>query len=138
MQIAELTDDYQGHTGRYIRIFPGGHNEAPAIFKHDGLYWMITSGCTGWDPNEARMFSATSIWGPWTQHPSPMVGPDAEKTFGGQSTFVLPVGEGQYIFMADVWKPKSLMYSAYIWLPIRFNEAGMPVIEWKDRWNLQF
>ena len=138
LQIAELTDDYQGHTGRYIRIFPGGHNEAPAIFKHDGLYWMITSGCTGWDPNEARMFSATSIWGPWTQHPSPMVGPDAEKTFGGQSTFVLPVGEGQYIFMADVWKPKSLMYSAYIWLPIRFNEAGMPVIEWKDRWNLQF
>ena len=116
LQIAELTDDYQGHTGRYIRIFPGGHNEAPAI----------------------RMFSATSIWGPWTQHPSPMVGPDAEKTFGGQSTFVLPVGEGQYIFMADVWKPKSLMYSAYIWLPIRFNEAGMPVIEWKDRWNLQF
>lgn len=138
LQIAELTDDYQGHTGRYIRIFPGGHNEAPAIFKHDGLYWMITSGCTGWDPNEARMFSATSIWGPWTQHPSPMVGPDAEKTFGGQSTFVLPVGEGQYIFMADVWKPKSLMYSVYIWLPIRFNEAGMPVIEWKDRWNLQF
>lgn len=138
LQIAELTDDYLGHTGRYIRLFPGGHNEAPAIFKHDGQYWMITSGCTGWAPNEARMFSAPSIWGPWTQHPSPMVGPNAEKTFGGQSTFVLPVGEGQYIFMADVWKPQSLMYSSYIWLPIGFDESGKPIIAWKERWNLSF
>lgn len=138
LQIAELTDDYLGHTGRYIRLFPGGHNEAPAIFKHDGQYWMITSGCTGWAPNEARMFSAPSIWGPWTQHPSPMVGPNAEKTFGGQSTFVLPVGERQYIFMADVWKPQSLMYSSYIWLPIGFDESGKPIIAWKERWNLPF
>ena len=33
LQIAELSDDYLSHTGKYIRIFPGGHNEAPAIFK---------------------------------------------------------------------------------------------------------
>lgn len=63
LQVAELTDDYQSHSGKYIRIFPGGHNEAPAIFKHEGVYWMITSGCTGWEPNKARMFSAPSIWG---------------------------------------------------------------------------
>lgn len=68
LHIAELTDDYLQHSGRYIRIFPGGHNEAPTLFKKDNMYWMITSGCTGWDPNEARMFSASSIWGPWKQH----------------------------------------------------------------------
>ena len=70
LQIAELTDDYQGHSGKYVRLFPGGHNEAPAIFKKDGTYWMITSGCTGWAPNAARLFSAPFIWGPWTQHPN--------------------------------------------------------------------
>ena len=65
LQIAELSDDYLTHTGKYVRMAPAGHNEAPAIFKKsDGTYWMITSGCTGWDPNEARMFSAPSIWGP--------------------------------------------------------------------------
>ena len=32
LQIAELTEDYLSHSGRYIRIFPAGHNEAPAIF----------------------------------------------------------------------------------------------------------
>ena len=91
LHIAELTADYLHHNGRYTRVAPGGQNEAPAIFKHDGTYWMITSGCTGWAPNEARMFSAPSIWGPWTQHPNPCRGPKAEITFGGQSTFVLPI-----------------------------------------------
>lgn len=91
LQIAELSDDYLSHTGKYIRIFPGGHNEAPAIFKKDGIYWMITSGCTGWEPNKARLLTATSILGEWKQLPNPCVGENADKTFGGQSTYVLPL-----------------------------------------------
>ncbi len=129
LHIAELTDDYQGYTGRYIRIFPGGHNEAPAIFRKDDTYWMITSGCTGWKPNAARLLSASSIWGPWTQHPNPCRGDDAELTFHSQSTFVLPLGEGEYMFMADRWKPDSLMYSGHLWLPIQFDEEGKPYLE---------
>jgi len=134
LHIAELTGDYLHHTGCYTRMAPGGHNEAPAIFKHEGTYWMITSGCTGWDPNEARMFSAPSIWGPWTQHPNPCRGPKAEKTFMGQSTFILPLN-GQYIFMADIWHPRHPRDARYIWLPIEF-ENGKPVIRWRDEWEL--
>lgn len=137
LHIAELSDDYQSHTGKYTRIAPAGHNEAPALFKKDGTYWMITSGCTGWDPNEARMFSAPSIWGPWTQHPNPCVGKDAELTFHGQSTFVLPVPgkKDAFIFMADNWRPKHPSDARYIWLPIQFNE-GKPVIQWRDSWTI--
>ena len=134
MHIAELTNDYLHHTGRYTRMAPGGQNEAPAIFKKDGTYWMITSGCTGWEPNEARMFSAPSIWGPWTQHPNPCRGPKQEITFGGQSTFILPVGD-QFIFMADIWRPRHPSDARYIWLPIEFAD-GKPVIRWRDAWNL--
>ena len=130
LHIAELTDDYLHHSGRYTRIAPAGHNEAPAIFKKDGTYWMITSGCTGWKPNEARMFSATSIWGPWTQYPNPCVGPKAEITFGGQSTFILPYQDG-FIFMADIWRPRHPSDARYIWLPIEFQE-GKPVIRWEE------
>ena len=135
MHIAELTNDYLHHTGRYTRMAPGGQNEAPAIFKKDGTYWMITSGCTGWEPNEARMFSAPSIWGPWTQHPNPCRGPKQEITFGGQSTFILPVGN-QFIFMADIWRPRHPSDARYIWLPIEF-EDGKPVIRWRSGWNLR-
>ena len=118
LQIAELSDDYLTHTGKYVRMAPAGHNEAPAIFKKsDGTYWMITSGCTGWDPNEARMFSAPSIWGPWTQHPNPCRGEKSEITFGGQSTYVLPVPgkKDAFIFMADIWRPKHPSDARYIW-----------------------
>ena len=87
LHIAELSDDYLSHTGKYIRIFPGGHNEAPAIFKKDGTYWMIASGCTGWEPNEARLMTASSILGEWLQLSNPCVGKDAEITFGFQVSF---------------------------------------------------
>ena len=133
LHIAELTDDYLHHSGRYTRLAPAGHNEAPAIFKHNGTYWMITSGCTGWDPNEARMFSAPSIGGPWTQHPNPCRGPKAEITFGGQSTYVMTLDDGRHIFMADIWRPKHPIDARYIWLPIEF-EDGKPVVRWLDQW----
>ena len=125
------------HTGKYVRVAPAGQNEAPAIFKKDGMYWMITSGCTGWAPNEARMFSAPSIWGPWTQHPNPCVGPNREITFGGQSTYILKV-EGRkdcFIFMGDIWRPEHPSDARYIWLPIQFKD-GVPVVEWEDSWTL--
>ena len=141
LHIAELTGDYLHHTGRYVRVAPAGHNEAPAIFKHNDTYWMITSGCTGWEPNEARMFSAPSIWGPWTQHPNPCRGPLAEKTFGGQSTFIFETvnskssnSKSQWVFMADIWRPRHPSDARYIWLPIDF-ENGKPVVRWQDEWN---
>ena len=141
LHIAELSDDFLSHTGKYVRVAPSGSNEAPAIFKKaDGIYWMITSGCTGWAPNEARMFSAPSIWGPWTQHPNPCVGPKAELTFGGQSTFVLPIPGKQdaFLFMADIWRPEHPSDARYIWLPIQFKADGTPVVEWMDSWTMEY
>ena len=129
LQIAELDPTYTKHTGRYVRIFPGGHNEAPAIFKHDGTYWMITSGCTGWAPNEARLMKARNIMGPWEKLPNPCRGELAEKTYLGQSTFVMRDGNGNYTFMADIWNPKNLGDSRHLWLPVRFDTDGTPYID---------
>lgn len=136
LQVAELTDDYTAHAGLMARVAVGGMNEAPAIMKHDGKYWMITSGCTGWAPNEARMFSADNILGPWTQHPSPCVGRDWKRTFGGQGTFILRTQEGKYIFMADIWCPERPIDARYIWLPIHFD-GETPVVEWQDEWRIE-
>ena len=137
LNLAELTDDYLGYTGRYITIDPAGHNEAPAIFKKDGVYFMITSGCTGWDPNAARLFTAPSIWGPWTRHPNPCVGDDADLTFHSQSTYIIPVQgkKDAFIFMADRWTPRLPIDGRYIWLPVLFND-GLPVLKWFDEWDL--
>ena len=41
----------------------GLHREAPSVFKHRGMYYMITSGCTGWAPNAAQVHSSESMLG---------------------------------------------------------------------------
>ncbi len=138
LHISELTDDYMDFSGKWTRVFPGGHNEAPAIFKRKGKYYMITSGCTGWSPNAARFAVAESIWGPWKPMGNLCVGADSALTFHSQSTFVLPVNgvEDSYIFMADRWRPKNPIDGRYVWLPIEFND-DKPSIKYYDAWDLK-
>ncbi|MCL7986693.1 family 16 glycosylhydrolase [Sphingobacterium sp. lm-10] len=137
IHIAELTEDYLGYTGKYIRVEPGGHNEAPALVKKDGKYFMVTSGCTGWEPNAARLLTADNMLGEWTLHDNPALGSGANRTFESQSTHILPVQgkKDTFIFMADRWNPKNLKDSRYIWLPIEFNADGLLFFKWHDSWN---
>ncbi len=137
LHIAELNDDFTGFTGKYVRVMPGGHNEAPALFKKDGKYYMVTSGCTGWAPNAARSAVATHIFGPWEELGNPCTGEGAQLTFNSQSTFILPVpgNDNQWIFMADRWNPKNPIDGRYVWLPLVL-ENGKPVIRWKDDWQM--
>lgn len=146
--VSELTDDYLDFTGKYNTVAPGGQNEAPTLLKHGGKYWLICSGCTGWDPNEARMFVADNIWGPWVQKPSPFTGEekanllihgrndrheafDAKKTFGCQGTYILDLGDRQF-FMADRWNSRHLSHSLHVWLPILYREDETPYIVWTE------
>ncbi len=138
MHISLLTDDYLEPTGIEKRIFIDKSREAPAMFKHNGKYYLITSACTGWMPNAAMVASADSIFGNWIELYNPCKGLDHESTFQAQSTFVLPI-EGQkdnYIFLADRWNKTDLEKSKYVWLPLKFNNDSI-TIEWKDSWNLE-
>lgn len=128
LQIAELTKDYARHSGKYVRIFPGGFNEAPVVFKKNGKYWMICSGCTGWAPNEARLFSADHIMGEWTEYPTPFVGEGSKTTFDAQGAFPLVV-DGEIYFFADEWRPGCLADSRYKCYPVEFDSTGKPVIK---------
>lgn len=140
LHISELTRDYLGFTGKYIRVIPTGHNEAPAIFKHNGKYYMITSGCTGWAPNAARLLVSDAVMGNWEYIENPCIGDDKDLTFHSQSTYILPVQgkKDAFIFMADRWMPENAIDGRYIWLPIRFKENGLPFLEWMDEWDLGF
>lgn len=137
LHLSLLTDDYLKTTGRYVRVLPGVRMEAPAIFKKNGSFYLIASGVTGWAPNAAHSAVAKSIWGPWTELGNPVRGTpdDVAKTFGAQSTYVLPLAGGKFVFMADRWNPKNAIDGRYVWLPIEW-EAGKPVISWSDAWKL--
>jgi hypothetical protein len=90
--------------------------EAPAICKRQGRVYFIGSDCTGWAPNAARSAVADAVWGPWTELGNPCVGPERETTFGGQSTYILPVAgkEDAYIVMFDLWRPENAIDGRYM------------------------
>ncbi len=143
LHISQLSDDYQSHAGKWVRVLEHRWNEAPAICKYDGRYWMITSGCTGWEPNAARSAVADSIWGPWKELGNPCSGVNPknnlgpERTFGGQSTCILPVHgrPGAFIAMFDIWRPRDHVTGGYVWLPMAFEKDRFH-ITWRDPWDL--
>lgn len=163
LHIAELTEDYTDLTGRYSRnyVYSSGSKgifarEAPAIFKYDGYYYLISSGCTGWNANAmgysvtdditAGMGTVDSTGGngPFQFENnqalnSPCIGTDASTSFGGQSTYVLPVQgkDGCFIYMADKWNSGNLMNSRYQWLPIQIDSENRTLtLSWSDEWTL--
>jgi hypothetical protein len=117
--------------------------EAPALFRRGGRIYLLGSGSSGWAPNAARMYVADTVTGPYQAlgnpcrgvNPYNQLGP--EKTFGGQSTFVLavPGRRDAWIAMFDVWNPKEPIKSGYLWLPLRFAD-DQPLIQWQTEWDL--
>ena len=109
------------------------------MFKQQGRYFLISSDCTGWAANAARLSVAENIFGPWKELGNPCLGCGEQiaTTFNSQSTFILPVpGRADaYIFLADRWNPKDAIDGRYVWLPIGFQH-GVPTVAWQAKWNL--
>ncbi|XP_019228316.1 PREDICTED: uncharacterized protein LOC109209496 isoform X2 [Nicotiana attenuata] len=157
LHIGPLNKDYVDVTETMRRILVGQHREAPVLFKHQGTYYMITSGCTSWSPNEALAHASESIMGPWETIGNPCIGGNKNfrlTTFFAQSTFVLPLSglPGLFIFMADRWNRADLRDSRYVWLPLTVGRPldrpieynfGFPLwsrvsIYWHKKWRLPY
>lgn len=145
MYISRLNDDYTYldksqeeavHGKDYIRIFPGAQREAPAVFKKDGIYYMMTSGATGWNPNQARYAVSDSIFGDWINMGDPCIDDIKLTTFDSQSTCIFYVGGevDKYIYMGDRWNSNELGDSRYIWLPLEFDDKGIMRLLWQNEW----
>ncbi|ELN2738041.1 family 43 glycosylhydrolase [Pluralibacter gergoviae] len=136
IHIAELTNDYKSMTGKYARILVGKKNEAPAIFKRNGRYYLITSGLHGYTPTTGRLSSSKNIFGPWISHGTPFKHDGefrVDRSFDSQPTYVFELG-GEYYYMGDRWNSENLTLSTYVWLPIKWHD-NLPYIEWVDSWK---
>ncbi|MBO6167435.1 MAG: glycoside hydrolase family 97 catalytic domain-containing protein [Kiritimatiellae bacterium] len=141
LHVATLSDDGLSYTGEWERISHGDWTEAPCVVKRDGWYYLLGSGCTGWRPNDARYYRAKSLFGPWERmgnpakgvNPANKMGPD--KTWGGQSTAIVKVGDAAYALF-DLWQPSNAIDGRYAFLPIAFDDKTHTIsIEWKDEWR---
>jgi len=141
--VGKMNDDYLLPNGEYV-VCSGilDKTEAPAIVKRNGIYHLLASGSTGWDPNPARYFTSISLTGPWQYHGNPCSGINPvnglgpEKNFGGQSTFILKLQglADAYVAMFDVNKPEHPYESRHIWLPVKIQNNQFS-IEWQDAWS---
>lgn len=122
LHIYRLTPDYTQVAQLVANPWPGGHREAPALFKRNGVYFLLTSGATGWSPNQAQYATATSPAGPWSE----MRNVADSTTFGSQPAYVLPIQGTQttsYLYLGDRWGGAwgaPVVDSRYVWLPLRF------------------
>ncbi len=141
--IYELSDDYLSVTR--VERMEGAEGEAPAMFKADGTYYLLSSRLTGWAPNRNTYFTAKSIRGPWRPGGPFAMGPKEETTFDSQVTFVLPVADrtNAFIFMADLFNSVSgaeipdLRKALHVWLPIELDRSNQSIsVNWKDKWDL--
>eukprot|EP00850_Spirogloea_muscicola_P019263 SM000187S03880 [mRNA] locus=s187:111209:113642:+ [translate_table: standard] len=140
MHVGRLTADYLGFEDKFTRIYEGESREAPAVFKYKNLYFMYTSWCTGWLPNEALVSvadtdSATDYFGitedmmgKWHHLGDPCRGKAKnapKKTFNSQGAFIIPIESkqpGQYIFAGDRFVETELIESTFVWLPLIVEE----------------
>lgn len=137
LHIYRLTDDYMNVDGLVNVLFQGEYREAPAVFYRGGKYYMLSSFCTGWHPNQGCYATSDSIDGRWSM----LENFGDETTFHSQPAFVLPVGDDFYYF-GDRWggypmsKPFDYFRSGYVILKIQFDENGAPFIEWSDEGDI--
>lgn len=130
LDIARLTADYQNVDGFYVTVLVDQEREAPAIIYEKGMYYMVTSGCTGWDYNSALYARSPYLLGKWKLIDNPCEGEGYRDTFKGQSTWLLRAGE-QIFLMLDHWKRYDLKTSGYSILPVRIEDGKMTV-QWTD------
>ena len=126
LNISRLTEDYLKTDGFFISVLADQEREAPALFRTKDMYYMITSGCTGWDYNSALYAECPYLLGKWKLIDNPCEGEGYRDTFKGQSTYVFEVNE-QYYLMLDHWIPDDLQNSGYSILPIKIENNRLTV-----------
>ena len=134
MNISRLNDDYTETDGFYVSVLIDREREAPALFYKDGMYYMVSSGCTGWLPNQALFARCEHLLGKWKLIDNPCRGEKMDTTFDGQSTYIFEV-DGEFYLMLDHWHPHDLKTSGYSILKIDILEGNNLRVNWADEWN---
>lgn len=120
-----------------VYSFSGTNLEAPGMFKENGTYYHIFSQKTGYRPNDAQLYTASALTGPWTKQPQ--LAPAGTHTWESQNTFELRIKgtkKTTHIFMGDRWDRDELSDSRYMWLPFTIGGAQAASLEWHDIWKI--
>jgi beta-xylosidase len=138
LDVYRLSSDYRSVSALVHTLWPGSSREAPAMFKRDGTYFLLTSGATYWNPNQQKYATASSVAGTW----SGLANVGDSTAFQSQTAYVLPVQGTQttsYLYLGDRWAPATggpVNSSKYVWLPLAFPSHASMSMSWHQQLSI--
>lgn len=134
--VYRLSEDYKSIVEE--TAFVEGAGESPAMFKKNGLYYLLTSNPTSWEKNDNFYFTAPAISGPWTKRG--LFCPKGTLTHYSQTTFVFPLKRGNDtipMFMGDRWSyPHQASAATYVWMPLQVDGTSLSIPRYWPCWNI--
>ena len=118
LHVYRLSEDYMNVDSLIHKLWQGEYREAPAVMKMGGKYYMLSSFCTGWAPNQCKYAVADSIEGRW----SDLMEIGDETTYQSQAAFILEK-DGKYYYVGDRWGGDGEKYfeSSYVVYPLELS-----------------
>lgn len=130
-----LADDYLS-AEECTQLFKRQAREAPAIIKVDGIYYMLSSACTGWNPNQCKLSYSKSMTKGW----SPLENIGDEIAYDTQAASILKIKgtkKTTYLYVGDRWMDPDLPRSKTIIFPISFKD-GKCDFTYRDEFEINF
>ena len=139
--IMQLNSNYTAPVSEVFRGYnsndPSGIGcEGHSIFKSGSTYFWIESFCTGWDPNDNRYYTATSLAGPWTSKGN--IAPAGAKTYQSQVSNVFAVSGTSgttYVYFGDRWSVGNYSMTRLILQPLQIT-GSTAYLPWYDQWSI--
>ncbi len=135
--IYRLSEDYRSAEAMVLEKLSGS-GESPAMFKKNGMYYMLYSSLTSWEKNDNYYYTAPNMKGPWTRQG--LFCPEGKLTYNSQSTFVFPLKRGNDtipMFMGDRWSfPHQASAATYVWMPMQAEGTKLSIPEYWQSWDI--
>ncbi|HWT75386.1 MAG TPA: discoidin domain-containing protein, partial [Mobilitalea sp.] len=143
LSIFKLSSDYLTCTYMY-NIYGGltvggtyAGREAPAIVKDNGTYYLITSACAGWYPNQAQYSTCTTSLASSTAASWSSMQPIGNSSaFYSQSTWLLTLSGTSgtsYMLMSDRNRIPGIgdQNFSFVWFPLTIT-SGVPSFDYSS------
>lgn len=128
-----LSDDYLSIV-EHTCLFPGERREAPVIIRIDDRYFMLSSACTGWAPNQCKLSWSKNLKNGWSE----LRDIGNQYAYHTQPAAILEVkGTKQttHLYIGDRWMDPDLPNSKTIMFPISFKGTDI-TFDYKERFFL--
>lgn len=128
LHIYRLSSDYLNVDCLVHKLWQGEYREAPALIEDKGYYYLLTSFCTGWEPNQGKYSVSTGLESDW-----PILSDFGDHvTYHSQPAFIIKTKENQLLYVGDRWNAENYFESGYVIFPLKIDGKDLEMPYFKE------